>query len=127
MELKIGAAYGSDPNLILELLKKVAMEHKDVLKDPEPRALFEEFGDSSLNFRLLYWVYFEHGIGSKSDIAIGIYNIFAENDIQIPFPQVDLHLKNDQDKKAELETKSKGSASSKITGAREGAAKKSTK
>ena len=52
-ELKIGAAYGSYPNVILELLKKVTMDHEDVLKDPEPRALFEEFGDSSLNFRFL--------------------------------------------------------------------------
>jgi len=95
IELKIGAAYGSDPNVILELLKKVAMDHEDVLKDPEPRALFQEFGDSSLNFRLLFWIPFEMGIGAKSDIAIGVYNIFAENNIQIPFPQVDLHVKKD--------------------------------
>jgi small-conductance mechanosensitive channel len=97
VELKIGAAYGSNPNVVLDLLKKVAMGHEEVLKEPEPRALFEEFGDSSLNFRLLFWVPFEKGIGTKSDIAIGVYNIFAENNIQIPFPQMDLHVKKDDE------------------------------
>ena len=110
VELKVGAAYGSDPNVILELLKKVAMDHEDVLKDPEPRALFKEFGDSSLNFRLLFWVPFEKGIGAKSDIAIGVYNIFAENNVQIPFPQVDLHVKNDGKAKTEAEEKVKKGA-----------------
>lgn len=73
------------------------MNHEDVLKTPEPRALFEEFGDSSLNFRLLFWVPFEMGIGAKSDIAIGVYNIFEENNIEIPFPQVDLHVKKEDE------------------------------
>lgn len=97
LDIKIGAAYGSDPNLILELLEKVADRHEDIMKDPEPRALFEEFGDSSLNFRLLCWVPFELGIGVKSDVAIGIYNIFAENNITIPFPQVDLNVKKEDE------------------------------
>lgn len=96
VELKVGAAYGSDPNIVLELLKKVAMDNEFVLKDPEPLALFEEFGDSSLNFRLLFWVPFQKGLGVKSSIAVGVYNIFAENDIEIPFPQVDLHVKEEQ-------------------------------
>jgi small-conductance mechanosensitive channel len=100
MEVKVGVSYGSDPNQVLELLKKVATDHKSVLDDPEPLPLFEGFGDSSLNFRLLFWVYFEDGFTTKSDIAIGIYNILNENNITIPFPQVDLHIK-DNDKTAE--------------------------
>ena len=94
IEIKVGVAYGSDPNKVLELLKKVAVDHERVLEDPEPLALFEEFGDSSLNFRLLFWVYFQDGFVVKSDVAIGIYNIFNENNISIPFPQVDLHVKD---------------------------------
>jgi small-conductance mechanosensitive channel len=94
IEIKVGVAYGSDPNKVLELLKKVARDHEHVLEDPEPIALFEEFGDSSLNFRLLFWVYFEDGFITKSDVAIGIYNIFNENNISIPFPQIDLHVKD---------------------------------
>ncbi len=68
------------------------------MKDPPPRALFEEFGDSSLNFRLLFWVHYEMGIGVKSDVAVAIFNIFKENDVEIPFPQVDLHVKKDEGK-----------------------------
>ena len=94
VEIKVGTAYGSNPNQVLELLRKVALNHPDVFKVPEPRPLFEGFGDSSLNFRLLAWVSFEKGLATQSDIAIGIYNILAENNIQIPFPQVDLHVKN---------------------------------
>jgi len=95
IEVKVGVAYGSDPNIVLELLRKVANGHENVLKDPEPLALFDAFGDSSLNFRLLFWVYFEKGFTTKSDIAIGIYNILNENNISIPFPQVDLNVKRD--------------------------------
>ncbi|NOX48520.1 MAG: mechanosensitive ion channel [Chlorobi bacterium] len=95
IEVKVGTSYGSDPNVVLELLKKAAMDHEDVMKDPAPRALFEEFGDSSLNFRLLFWVHYEMGIGIKSDVAINIFNLFKENGVEIPFPQVDLHVKKD--------------------------------
>ncbi|MCB0805758.1 MAG: mechanosensitive ion channel [Bacteroidales bacterium] len=96
IEIKVGVAYGSDPNVVVELLQKVAAANNDVLKEPPPWALFEEFGDSSLNFRLLFWVPYDIGIGTKSQVAIGIYNIFKENNIAIPFPQLDLHIKNDQ-------------------------------
>jgi len=99
IEVKVGVAYGSDPNEVLELLKKVATDHERVLDDPEPLVLFEEFGDSSLNFRLLFWVYFEDGFITKSDVAIGVYNILHENNITIPFPQVDLHVKDNNEPK----------------------------
>jgi len=94
VEIKVGTAYGSDPNQVLDILFKVANEHPDVVKNPEPRALFDGFGESSLDFRLLFWVSFELGLGAKSDVAIGIYNAFAENGIEIPFPQVDLHVRD---------------------------------
>ncbi len=96
VEIKVGTSYGSDPNVVLELIKKAALGHEDVMKDPPPRALFEEFGDSSLNFRLLFWVHYEMGIGVKSDVAVAIFNIFKENNVEIPFPQVDLHVKKEK-------------------------------
>lgn len=94
IEIKVGAAYGSDPNKVIELLLQAALRHDKVLKDPEPRPLFIGFGDSSLNFRLLFWVRFEDGLLTQSDVAISIYNLFNENKIIIPFPQLDLHVKN---------------------------------
>ena len=101
IEIKVGTSYGSDPNIVLEILKKVAMENEDTLKEPPPRALFEDFGDSSLNFRLLFWVPYDIGIGTKSDMAIEIFNKFKENNIEIPFPQVDLHVKEQKEKPAD--------------------------
>ena len=63
-------------------------------RQPASLALFDGFGDSSLNFRLLFWVSFEDGLVTKSNVAIAIYNKLKENNIEIPFPQMDLHLKN---------------------------------
>lgn len=97
IELNVGTAYGSNPNEVLEILKDVAKNHPNVVKTPAPMALFDGFGDSSLDFRLLFWVSFEFGLVTKSDVAIGIYNKFAEHNIEIPFPQIDLHVKKDTD------------------------------
>jgi small-conductance mechanosensitive channel len=94
VEINVGTAYGSNPNEVLEILFKVANNHPDVVKNPEPRALFDGFGDSSLDFRLLFWINFELGLSAKSDVLVGIYNAFAEHNIEIPFPQVDLHVKD---------------------------------
>ncbi|WP_066221235.1 mechanosensitive ion channel family protein [Formosa haliotis] len=94
VEILIGTSYDSDPNRVLEILFEIAQAHKFTLKDPEPRALFNDFGDSSLNFRLLFWVHYEVGLQAKSDISIAIYNRFKEEGIEIPFPQRDLNLRN---------------------------------
>ncbi len=101
IDFRIGVSYGSDPNQVLEILEQVAKENGDTLKDPAPKALFDEFGDSSLNFRLLYWVPYNIGIGTKSDVAIAIFNKFKENNIEIPFPQIDLHMKEAKENPAD--------------------------
>lgn len=92
IEILVGTSYDSDPNEILILLVEIASEHDDVLKTPQPRALFMEFGESSLNFRLLFWVHFEDGLQAKSDVTLGIYNKFKELNIEIPFPQRVIHI-----------------------------------
>jgi small-conductance mechanosensitive channel len=70
------------------------VSHENVLKYPEPRPLFLGFGDSSLDFRILFWVRFEDGLTTQSDVALNIFDILKENNIEIPFPQMDLHFKN---------------------------------
>ncbi len=92
-EILIGVAYGTDLNLVLKILRDTVDSHEDVLKDPKPQALFSDFGDSSLNFRLRFWVPFELGLTSKSDVSVALYNAFAEHGIEIPFPQRDIHIK----------------------------------
>jgi potassium efflux system protein len=94
MEIKLGTAYGSNPNEVMEILNEAAKAHPAVLKDPPPLPLFQGFGDSSLDFTLWYWVYFENGLSSKSEISIDIYNRLKKAGIEIPFPQRDLHIKS---------------------------------
>lgn len=100
IEIRVGAAYGSNPHEILQLLLKAALSHEKVLRYPEPRPLFIGFGSNSLDFRLLFWVPFEDGILTQSEVAIKVYDIFKENNIVIPFPQLDLHIKKPSDKQS---------------------------
>lgn len=93
LEIKIGAAYGTDPNLVLKILKEEAKKDAFTLKDPLPNALFDKFGDSSLDFRLLVWVPYDKGLESKSSISVGIYNSFKKHGVEIPFPQQDVYIK----------------------------------
>jgi potassium efflux system protein len=95
MEIKVGTAYGSSMRDVVELMRKAAVKHENTLRDPEPIALFEDFGDSSLNFKLLYWVPVEFGILSKSEISIEIYERLAEQNITIPFPQRDVNFRKE--------------------------------
>jgi small-conductance mechanosensitive channel len=90
----VGVAYGSDIDLVTKILLQVAEEHNKVLKDPEPIVLFMDFGESSLNFRLIFTVddSFTAAI-PKSDIRYRINQLFIENNITIPFPQRDVYLK----------------------------------
>ncbi|MFC2147045.1 mechanosensitive ion channel domain-containing protein [Bacteroidota bacterium] len=92
IEIVVGTTYESDPNKIIKVLTEVANEHKDVLKTPPARALFTDFGESALNFKVLFWVHFENGLQAKSDISVAIYNRFKELDIEIPFPQRVVHF-----------------------------------
>ncbi|MDW5287787.1 mechanosensitive ion channel domain-containing protein [Formosa sp. PL04] len=94
IEILVGTSYDSDPNRVLEILSEIASNYQFTLKNPAPRALFSNFGDSSLNFRLLIWVHYELGLQATSDISISIYNRFKAEGIEIPFPQRDLNVRN---------------------------------
>jgi small-conductance mechanosensitive channel len=90
----VGVAYGSDVDLVTKILLQVAEEHSKVLKDPEPIVLFMDFGESSLNFRLIFTVDDSFAAAlPKSDIRYRINQLFIENNITIPFPQRDVYLK----------------------------------
>ncbi|MEX0289125.1 MAG: mechanosensitive ion channel family protein [Flavobacteriaceae bacterium] len=89
----VGVAYGSDVNLVTEILLECANEHPSVLKSPKAFVLFDDFGDSALIFS----VHFYHTDSFadpkiKSAIRYMIDAKFRENNITIPFPQRDVHL-----------------------------------
>ncbi len=95
VEIIIGVAYGTDPVKVLEILRNVSEEHKEILQEPAPLALFTGFGDSSLDFKLLFWIpRADNRVIIQSEVNIVINNALKKAGIQIPFPQHDLHLKS---------------------------------
>ena len=89
----IGIAYGSDVELVKNILIDVAKAHPKVIKTIAPRVLFTDFGDNALRFKLLFVINhsYEH-LTIKSDLRFAIDKKFRENNISIPFPQRDVHL-----------------------------------
>lgn len=92
--VKVGVAYGSNTKLVKQLLLDVANSNPEISKKYEPFVRFTDFGDSSLNFELFFWseeVFLIEDV--LSDLRFEIDQAFRENEITIPFPQRDLHLK----------------------------------
>jgi small-conductance mechanosensitive channel len=95
VRVEVGVAYGSDTARVRDALERVAAEHTAVLREPPPLVRFDDFGESSLDFTLLVW------IGEPlteprvlSDLRFAIDRAFREAEIEIPFPQRDLHLRS---------------------------------
>ncbi len=95
LRIPVGVAYGSDTALVTRLLLQAAHNHPLVLKDPEPQAFFHEFGDSALNFELRVFIpHLEHLWPVRHDLHTTIDRLFRENQIEISFPQHDLHIRS---------------------------------
>jgi small-conductance mechanosensitive channel len=94
LHLPVGIAYGSDVSKVKAALLKAAEENRDVLTHPQPQVFFTEFGDNSLNLELLVWVSDpSRQQPIKSDLYFRIEEIVRELNIEVPFPQRDLHLR----------------------------------
>jgi len=94
----IGVAYGSDTQKVKAILEKVAEEHPRVVTDgstPKPKVLFRGFGESSLDFELRCFIQdIDERLQVISDLNFAIDAAFRENNIQIPFPQRDVHVRD---------------------------------
>jgi potassium efflux system protein len=95
----IGVAYGSDVEKVRDLLLQVAREHPLVITDSTrvspPKVMFRSFGDSSLNFELRCFIRnVDQRLATLSELNFAIEKALREANIQIPFPQRDLHLRS---------------------------------
>ena len=89
----VGVAYGSDTKLVKRLLLEAAFSTSGILKTPEPTVFFTEFGDSSLNFKLVFTVDDSfQAVHPKSNLHFEIDHLFRINNVTIPFPQRDIHI-----------------------------------
>ena len=93
-KINVGVAYGSDVDLVVKVLIESALLHKDVDRRDIVDVMLLDFGDSSLNFQLLFYSEEIFRIERiKSEIRKTISKKFDENKIIIPFPQRDIHIK----------------------------------
>ena len=92
--VEVGVAYGSDTQLVRQVLVEVAKQHKEVSKKHTPEVLFFNFGSSSLDFKLLFYSGNLFRIERvKSELRFAIDKAFRENNITIAFPQMDVWLR----------------------------------
>lgn len=92
LEIPVGVAYGTDPEVVAKLLVEIAQRHPRIDASPEPQCLFLGFGDSSLNFQLRAWAAATEYFGIESELRFAITEALDKAGITIPFPQRDLHL-----------------------------------
>jgi small-conductance mechanosensitive channel len=91
--LNIGAAYGSDTALVMRLLLQAATEQRHILKTPAPVVYLNNFGDSSLDFSMNVFIDdFNNAASAMSDLRLTVERLFSGHGIDIPFPQMALHM-----------------------------------
>ena len=96
--IKVGVAYGTDTGLVKSVLEELLDDHIRVLESPDNRVLFMDFGDSSLNFEVHFWISPRSTLDRRqieSDLRFKIDALFREHNITIPFPQRDINFNGD--------------------------------
>ncbi len=95
IEVSVGVAYGTNPDRVIEVLRQALVGREGVLDTPEPQILFTGFGDSSLDFSVRAWVADNDDfVKVSSRLALAVNRVLEQQDIEIPFPQRDLHLRS---------------------------------
>ncbi len=97
LRVPVGVAYDTDVRLARQLCMEVAQSIPRILRSPPPTCLLKGFGDSSVDLELRFWIDDPQNGRSNvmSEILLGIWDRFHEQAIEIPFPQRDIHIRND--------------------------------
>jgi small-conductance mechanosensitive channel len=96
LHIPFGISYNSDLNKTITIAVTAAMSIDRVLKNPQPKCLVREFGESTVNLELRVWINDpKNGIGNVKDaVLLTVWDSFHANGIEIAFPQRDLHIKS---------------------------------
>ncbi len=102
MQVHVGVSYEADMRLAEELMLKAATSAKRVLETPPPTVWMTEYGDSSVNFTIHCWIVDpEEGVGNvRSEVLKNLWWLLKENGIEIPFPQRDINLRDNEQMRA---------------------------
>ncbi|MEM7100880.1 MAG: mechanosensitive ion channel domain-containing protein [Pseudomonadota bacterium] len=93
--VRVGVAYGSETRRVAQLIQEATESQPQVIDDPSPVVIFDDFGDNALMFEVYFWI---HARGDtdlrvvRSNIRFAIEDLFAQHDIVIAFPQRDVHV-----------------------------------
>ena len=93
--VRVGVQYGTDVEKVRRLLDEIMAGNPNVLEDPAPTVVFEDFGDSALIFDGFFWIEStpERSLRDvRSALRFEITRVFRENDVVIAFPQRDVHM-----------------------------------
>ncbi len=94
IHIPVGVSYSADVKEVKKALLEAGKNHPEVLSVPQAQVFFTGFGDSSLDFELLVWINKpSHQVSIKSDLCFRIESTLKQYNIEIPFPQRDLHLR----------------------------------
>ena len=95
LEVPFGVSYGSDPHLVRRIAMDAAKRVARVMSAPPPLCHMTAFGDSSIDFVLRFWITDPAGgvVNVKSDVLLALWDVLKENNIEIPYPQRDVHVK----------------------------------
>lgn len=95
MEVVVGVAYGTDVEKAIGVIEDAVSTVSLVTADPPFLVLFRGFGESSLDFRILFWIDdFEDGLKAMSEVGMAVNKALRQAGIEIPFPQRDLNFRN---------------------------------
>ena len=95
VDVDVGVAYGTDLDRAVKLAIDLMKNHPLVLDEPEPTVVITALADSSINLQLRAWAKTENYWTVKGDLTKGIYELYTKEGIEIPFPQLDVHLKKE--------------------------------
>lgn len=94
VDITFGISYDNDFEKAKSILMDLSNQHAKVLKDPAPSVRMSEQGDSSINLTLKVWVLNGDYWDVKFDLLEAAKKAFDENHIEIPYNQLDVHIKN---------------------------------
>lgn len=96
LKIPVGVHYDSDVHQAIELCKQAANSVERVLSDPAPACLLIGFGNSSVDLEIRIWIKdpMNGCTNVKNQVLLGVWDLFHEHGIRIPYPQRDLHLKS---------------------------------
>jgi small-conductance mechanosensitive channel len=97
MKIPIRTAMDSVPKQVIEILTTVANNHPNTFKDPKPKTYFQGYGETSLDFVLYYWTFFDVGLSTRNAILLEIHDALLDAGIKLPIPVRRLEIDNKDD------------------------------